>query len=178
MICTGSLELATGSVGGFCVGSSFVIEHQRLSGLGYCFSASLPPLLTVAVTSSLDILESDSSLLLSLRNNCMALHEGLINSTVFDVSGAPESPIKHLHLKEEISESFEKNNMTEEAFYSRLISTCMDNKLLVLSPSYLKSDTSQPKSSLRICVSANLDKDDIAFSLQTIDSCAKQIFSF
>lgn len=173
------MELATGSIGGFCVGSSFVIEHQRLSGLGYCFSASLPPLLTVAVISSLDILESGSDLLLSLQKNCLKFHVAFTKySTVFQVSSAPESPIKHLHLTEENSALLEKNNMSEEAFYSRLTSLCMDHKLLVLSPSYLKSDKSQSKSSLRICVSANLDEDDIEFSWRTIDSCAKQILSF
>lgn len=43
-----SMENALSSTGGFCVGRSFVIDHHRLSGLGYCFSASLPPLLATA----------------------------------------------------------------------------------------------------------------------------------
>lgn len=30
----GSLEYAIPSVGGFCVGTSYVVDHQRLSGLG------------------------------------------------------------------------------------------------------------------------------------------------
>eukprot|EP00128_Syssomonas_multiformis_P007808 Colp12_sorted_trinity150504_noHs@12096 len=38
--CTMSNSL--GSIGGFCCGSKYVIDHQRLSGAGYCFSASLP----------------------------------------------------------------------------------------------------------------------------------------
>jgi len=29
-----TMECALGSGGGFCVGSAFIIEHQRLSGLG------------------------------------------------------------------------------------------------------------------------------------------------
>lgn len=37
-----------GSVGGFCVGDRTIVDHQRLSGSGYCFSASLPPYLAVA----------------------------------------------------------------------------------------------------------------------------------
>ena len=52
-----SLENAVESIGGFCVGSHFIVEHQRLSGLGYCFSASQPPLLTQAAISALDIFE-------------------------------------------------------------------------------------------------------------------------
>ena len=54
-----SLEAAVGSIGGFCVGSSFIVEHQRLSGLGYCFSASQPPLLTQAAISALDRFEKE-----------------------------------------------------------------------------------------------------------------------
>lgn len=33
------------SIGGFCAGDREIVDHQRLSGLGYCFSASLPPFL-------------------------------------------------------------------------------------------------------------------------------------
>ena len=29
------------SIGGFCAGDREIVDHQRLSGLGYCFSASL-----------------------------------------------------------------------------------------------------------------------------------------
>ncbi|GKT34750.1 hypothetical protein ADUPG1_008045 [Aduncisulcus paluster] len=40
-----ALSSSFGSVGGICVGSHEVIEHQRLNGLGYVFSASAPPFL-------------------------------------------------------------------------------------------------------------------------------------
>ena len=43
-----SLETGAAGAGGFCTGTKFVIEHQRLSGLGYCFSASLPPMLAAS----------------------------------------------------------------------------------------------------------------------------------
>lgn len=55
-----SLETSLGSVGGFCAGPSFVIDHQRLSGQGYCFSASLPPLLAVAAETGIELMEKDN----------------------------------------------------------------------------------------------------------------------
>ena len=55
----GSLEYAVGSVGGFCAGKAYVIDHQRLSGLGYCFSASTPPMLTQAAIVALNILQDN-----------------------------------------------------------------------------------------------------------------------
>lgn len=39
----GSLELNAAGVGGFCAGRLGLVEHQRLAGAGYCFSASSPP---------------------------------------------------------------------------------------------------------------------------------------
>lgn len=50
-----------GSVGGFCVGDRETVEHQRLSGSGYCFSASLPPYLAVAGNNMLRLLQPDQS---------------------------------------------------------------------------------------------------------------------
>lgn len=38
----GSLEGSIGSIGGFCVGASVVIEHQRLSGLGIQLHLLIP----------------------------------------------------------------------------------------------------------------------------------------
>ncbi|MEW5316464.1 MAG: hypothetical protein WDW38_007836 [Sanguina aurantia] len=52
VICA-SMGNALASVGGFCVGEKEVTEHQRLSGSGYCFSASLPPFLATAASAAI-----------------------------------------------------------------------------------------------------------------------------
>jgi len=49
----GTLGAVLASVGGFCVGYREVVEPQRLSGSGYCFSASLPPYLAAAAAAAL-----------------------------------------------------------------------------------------------------------------------------
>ncbi|KAL1130252.1 hypothetical protein AAG570_013190, partial [Ranatra chinensis] len=98
----GSLEWALASVGGFCVGSSFIVEHQRLSGLGYCFSASLPPLLTSAAIVALDILEHHPQIVSDLKKLSSTFQTELENSKIMDVfklSGHPHSPVKHISLK-------------------------------------------------------------------------------
>ncbi|XP_017469678.1 PREDICTED: serine palmitoyltransferase 1 isoform X2 [Rhagoletis zephyria] len=61
------MENSLATIGGFCVGSHFIVEHQRLSGLGYCFSASLPPLLTQAAISALDRFESQPKMFTELQ---------------------------------------------------------------------------------------------------------------
>ena len=65
-----SLENAMAAYGGFCSGTSFIVDHQRLSGLGYCFSASLPPLQAAVALASLDILEQKPEILSNLSSNC------------------------------------------------------------------------------------------------------------
>jgi 7-keto-8-aminopelargonate synthetase-like enzyme len=56
-IVTFSLEYSLGSVGGMTVGSEEVVDHQRLSGAGYCFSASAPPFLSKVCLASVRRLE-------------------------------------------------------------------------------------------------------------------------
>jgi serine palmitoyltransferase len=54
----GTLGAALASVGGFCVGYHEVVDPQRLSGSGYCFSASLPPYLAAAAAAAVAELAS------------------------------------------------------------------------------------------------------------------------
>ncbi len=54
------------------------MDHQRLSGLGYCFSASLPPFLATAAAGALGMLERDAaSLLPALAGNAALLRRQL-----------------------------------------------------------------------------------------------------
>ena len=76
LICV-SMEWALASVGGFCVGSHFIIEHQRLSGLGYCFSASLPPLLTQAAITALKKIDESPNMISDLQETCKKFHKVL-----------------------------------------------------------------------------------------------------
>jgi len=40
------------------------VDHQRLSGAGYCFSAAAPPFVSTAALAALDLLRADSSTML------------------------------------------------------------------------------------------------------------------
>lgn len=104
-----SLENAVESIGGFCVGTHFICEHQRLSGLGYCFSASLPPLLTQAAISALDVFEKEPKIFQQLNDVAIKVDEKFNYFSKLILKGHPLSPVKHLYLKdEENSERCEK----------------------------------------------------------------------
>lgn len=165
----GSLEWSLSSIGGFCCGSSFVIEHQRLSGLGYCFSASLPPLLTIAATAALDLMESQPEIFASLKKNCLAIDAGLRRMDFFEISGFAESPIKHIFLKETLERSVENQTL------DKISDQCIENGLAVVKAAYLAAEREIPRPSLRITVSVLLNKEDIDFFLKTLENCTKQV---
>ena len=51
------MAYSLGSIGGLSLGNVEVADHQRLSGAGYCFSASAPPFVSTAASMSLACLE-------------------------------------------------------------------------------------------------------------------------
>ena len=97
------LERAFGSIGGFCAGSTYIIDHQRLSGAGYCFSASLPPYLACAASDSLKRIRSNPEKIAKLKSNCIQLHDELSDSLIdtdLKLIGNKESPIKHISIRD------------------------------------------------------------------------------
>jgi len=165
----GSLECAMGTIGGFCVGTTFVIDHQRLSGLGYCFSASQPPLLAAAAITSLDTIENNLEIFQSLRNNVLAMDIGLKEIPMLDCPSSAESPLKHVYLKKQ------KDHATEEKLLSAISNKCIENNLAIILPVYLEAERILPRPSLRLCISANLDNSDIKFALNTLKKCTEEV---
>ncbi|XP_029163332.1 serine palmitoyltransferase 1 [Nylanderia fulva] len=168
----GSLEGAIGTIGGFCVGTSFVIDHQRLSGLGYCFSASQPPLLASAAITSLDIMENNLQIFQLLKNNALAMDSGLKQIPMLECLSFAESPLKHIYLKEK------KERAIEEKLLSAISSRCMENNLAVILPAYLEVEKILPRPSLRLCISASLNKSNINFALNVLKKCTEEVLSF
>ncbi|XP_011496437.1 PREDICTED: serine palmitoyltransferase 1 [Ceratosolen solmsi marchali] len=165
----GSLEHAIGSVGGFCVGSSFIVEHQRLSGLGYCFSASLPPLLATAAIISLEIMDNKPQIFQILKENCHKFHRGIKEMDIFECPSFAESPVQHLYLKKQL------DNEKEKELLEAISDKCIENNLAVIVPVYLNVEREQPRFSIRICISSSLNQNDINFALNILNKCANEV---
>uniref|UniRef100_H2ZH95 Serine palmitoyltransferase 1 n=1 Tax=Ciona savignyi TaxID=51511 RepID=H2ZH95_CIOSA len=102
MIC-GSLEYSLASTGGFCCGSEYIITHQRLSGLGYVFSASLPPLLARAAIEAIDIMQEQHDLFSQLKSKAVKFQNLIRKIASIEVVGNPESPVFHIRRKNSVS---------------------------------------------------------------------------
>lgn len=87
----GSLEHALYSVGGFCAGSTSVIEHQRLNSSSYVYSASLQ---TFSAKAALIALESIGNKTLILRMISLKVDRFLRSIGKLIVKSHPESPLK------------------------------------------------------------------------------------
>lgn len=86
-----TLESAIGSIGGFCAGSKLTIDHQRLAGSGYIFSASQPTFLVQACIEALKYIEDKPK---KLRNFAKKFHSFLEETCKFEVDSDPESAFK------------------------------------------------------------------------------------
>ncbi|XP_045107463.1 serine palmitoyltransferase 1-like isoform X2 [Portunus trituberculatus] len=155
----GTLEGACGGAGGFCVGTNFVVEHQRLSGLGYCFSASLPPMLAAASIKVIDVFEREGpDLVEGLQRTCTHTHNALkaaLPKTV-DVEGAAISPIKHLRLTQSSEEE------EEEAILRKVVEEAQQEGVALTVAAYLRQQERRPpRPSIRVSVSANLTETEI-----------------
>ncbi|CAG0882427.1 unnamed protein product [Darwinula stevensoni] len=104
---TGTLEYVLSSVGGFCVGTSFIVDNQRISGhgkssSGYCFSAALPPLLAAGALAALEYIESSRGIaaIERLRRNCLQAQVEWGDVPGMELVGDAVSPVKHLQFKD------------------------------------------------------------------------------
>lgn len=163
----GSMEGSLASIGGFCCGSSFIVEHQRLSGLGYCFSASLPPMLAVAALTALSHIESNPELLETLVSVSNLLHDHLLQLVYLTVGGDPVSPVKHLYLKKQ------SNYNTERKIINNIVEYCLKNNLAVVAPEYLEKVEKFPvRPSIRITANVLLSLSDVKFVFKVLSEAS------
>ncbi|KAA6414371.1 MAG: serine palmitoyltransferase 1, partial [Trebouxia sp. A1-2] len=102
-IVAASMGNSLASIGGFCAGDRDIVDHQRLSGLGYCFSASLPPYLATGAICALQRMQEQPELVLRVAQNARRMRELLHHIAGLSVHGGPNddvSPLIHVQLEQ------------------------------------------------------------------------------
>ncbi|XP_013772766.1 serine palmitoyltransferase 1-like [Limulus polyphemus] len=149
------LDYAIGSYGGFCCGSSYVVDHQRLSGLGYCFSASLPPLQSIVASVAIDVLKSKPELVEKLQKNARFAHKELQRLTKLLVCGDEVSPVKHLRLAADRAEA--------QQLLEQIVDHMQEEGVALTVARYIDEEEHLvPPPSIRLIVSAILDEEEIS----------------
>uniref|UniRef100_A0A8C2B9D2 Serine palmitoyltransferase 1 n=2 Tax=Cyprinus carpio TaxID=7962 RepID=A0A8C2B9D2_CYPCA len=166
-----NMENALASIGGFCCGRSFVIDHQRLSGQGYCFSASLPPMLAAAAIEALNIMEEDPGLFRVLRDKCKHVHKALQGTPGLKVVGEPLAPALHLQL-----ENSSGSRTDDLKLLRAIVDYSLDRQIALTLARYLdKEERFLPPPSIRVVVTVEQTQEEVERAAQCIREAAVKI---
>ena len=157
-IIAATMSNALGAAGGFVCGSFEVVEHQRLSGQAYVFSASMPAMLAVSSIAALEIMEKEGPKLSSaLKENISVFRTNFLKNLVGGkLIGDEDSPILHLRTKT----AFPKRE-EEEKILQEIVDYAMKDGVLCCRAKYcVGQELNTPRPSIRICLSAGLNKKD------------------
>ncbi|XP_032232057.1 serine palmitoyltransferase 1 isoform X2 [Nematostella vectensis] len=133
-----SMENSLATIGGFCCGTSFVVDHQRLSGAGYCFSASLPPMLATAAIEALDIMEEKDGMFNDLQMKARLFHQELKGIKGLRIDGERDSPIIHLRV------AHTKGSTEDERLLKKIVDKAFEEKVALTIARYLKDQETFP----------------------------------
>lgn len=92
-------DTALATTGGFCIGSHTVVDHQRLSGAGYCFSAASPPFCSAAGVQNITMIADKGSELSADLRSKAKYFRGIVRAIDgVTVQGDDVSPVVHFRL--------------------------------------------------------------------------------
>ena len=166
-----SLEYSLASIGGFCAGRTYVIDHQRLSGQGYVFSASLPPVLACGAIQAIDIMEEDPKKFTILRRNASYMQQALNAISRLEVEGYPESPTFHLRVKSvtDLEES--------KRFLQKVVDECLKKGVALTIAAKLEQEEKLKMvlPSIRVSVSSEMSEKELSSAANVIKSVVQNV---
>lgn len=179
----GSLANALCGSGGFCAGSVEVVDHQRLSGSAYCFSASMPAMLAVSASEAFRIISQQPSLLKELAERISTFRQVLLHKSlepyIYLESSDPHSPSPFFHVR--IKETFfhhEVSRETEERLLQDVVDECAAQGVLVTRAKYVyEQELNCPKPSIKIQATIGLSKKENDKAAHIVKAAIVKIFS-
>lgn len=180
-IIAGSLGHAVASIGGFCAGAREMVDHQRLSGLGYCFSASLPPYLASTSMAALKLM-ADKSILVTrqtqLCKNAILCRKLLSKEKkyvdIISPEGSEESPLIHVRLTP-VNMDPATWDQTELVLQQIVESALVHDNMLFTVTKYSKLDASfRPPPSIKVSVKSSHTEKEIKAAVACLISWVKK----
>lgn len=189
-IIVGSMANALCSSGGFCAGSEEIVDHQRLSGQAYCFSASIPAMLAVSASEAIKIIKSNPSQLTELSERGKTFRQVLthksLESYIELFSGDPENPAPFFHIR--IKPSFLESHAIdtgddisrddEEYLLQDVVDECAYQGVLITRAKYVVDQEREcPRPSIKINVTIGLSKKENEKAAGIVKTAIIKIFS-
>ena len=179
-ITTVSMENAVGSIGGITVGSLEVVDHQRLSGAGYCFSASAPPFVAAAAVASLKHIAANPSLLTRLAANAAALSRGLAAVKGLEVVSDPSSPLLFCRLSSAAAAALPGGEEGQCAALRAVESRCrLGGVALVATGDHVKGVLllATPPPMIRLTVNVAHEQGDIDKAVEVVKEAVRAVLN-
>ncbi|KIN00972.1 hypothetical protein OIDMADRAFT_198006 [Oidiodendron maius Zn] len=166
----GSLAGPLCAGGGFCAGSTDVVEHQRISAASYTFSAALPAMLATTASETISMLQSNPDILVQSRENIRAMRAQLDpRSDWVYCTSYPENPVMLLVLRPEVINSRRLSHDEQERILQDCVDETLANGVLI---TRLKGMPTGPNSNgkdegwkfqpaLKVCITTGLSKKEI-----------------
>jgi 7-keto-8-aminopelargonate synthetase-like enzyme len=169
-IIIGSLEHAFGTVGGFCCGRADVIEHQRLSASGYCFSASCPTSLVVAGYRAIDFLRTPEGeqRLEQLQDNIKLFVDALAGVAEIELLSSPECYSQVVKLPKKITSTQLYNKLKLVRAQPLRVSPMVP---LILKKFPISKEYPEVEQMIKFTIDCNLKKEDILAVIKDIRAC-------
>ncbi|KAL9551527.1 hypothetical protein MBANPS3_004224 [Mucor bainieri] len=186
----GSMANALCSSGGFCAGSEEIIDHQRLSGLAYCFSASIPAMLAVSASEAIKIIKDQPATLTELAERGKIFRQTLLQKTLepyVDLfSGDLENPAPFFHIRAKpsflqshlLDSETEVSRDDEEYLLQDVVDECAYQGVLVTRAKYvIDQERVCPRPSIKISVTIGLTKKENEKAAGIVKSAIIKVFS-
>ena len=167
-IITLAMDTTLASVGGVCIGSREIVDHQRLSGAGYCFSASAPPFLSAVAIEALKIMEEEPERLQKLMDNAQMLREALDGVKGVVVRSKHVTPVVHLELATPLESSD-----AEAALVARVAAACVQQGVAISANKFAVKTTGPLRPSLTLNASSKLNKGEITKIVAVLSAVLK-----
>jgi serine palmitoyltransferase len=136
----GSMANTLSAAGGFCAGPKEVVDHQRLSGQAFVFSASIPAMLAVTASEAIKILETGqgNKLLKELNENAAVFRNVVLTAPqAIELSSDAGSPILHLRFPKSALAAAGVSSNDEEKYLLQEIVDEVKERFLVFTYSTL-----------------------------------------
>lgn len=169
----GSLTTSLCSGGGFCAASAEIVDHQRISGSSYVFSAALPAMMATQVSAGLEVIKGNPSMFSTLADNARHFRDIIDSSPYVFVEAWENSPMQHLRLRTVLGEEQEAKLLQE------IVDDAVANGVLITRARQIKSDgikgLGEVRPSLRICVTTGHSKKDIEKAAGVVKSSIARV---
>ncbi|CAM9515948.1 unnamed protein product [Pylaiella littoralis] len=162
-----SMAHSLASVGGLCIGTTQVVDHQRLSAGGYCYSAAAPPFTSAAASAALRMLRAEPGLVASLRTNAEFLHKAVATIPGVKVTSCELSPIVHVAL-----EGQERDAGAARSTLQGISHRCAEGGVALNTSTYTAAEKFPPPPTIRITTNALHTQEQLEQAVRVLGEAA------